>query len=96
MYSDYSCGKFELSSPHERLTELRLMVKTLTVTSRLCFDHFGNSWRGSSGLPLFRMDYEGYKFPDEKDLVLELIEEGLATDEAHHLHARDIVGMPRL
>ena len=96
MYADYAAGKFQLSSPHERLKELQLLVQNLTLNSRLCFDHFGNSWRGKSGLPLFKRDYEGYKFPDEKQHVLELIEEGLALDESHHLHAGDIVGIAHL
>ncbi len=96
MYDDYTAGKLQISSPHERLRELRLLVENLTLTSRLCFDHFGNSWRGRSGSPLFKRDYEGYKFPEEKQQVLELIEEGLALDESHHVHARDIVGITHL
>ena len=96
MYDDYTAGKLQISSPHERLRELRLLVENLTLNSRLCFDHFGNSWRGRSGSPLFKRDYEGYKFPEEKQQVLELIEEGLALDESHHVHARDIVGITHL
>ena len=52
-------------------------MQNLEVTSRVCFDHMANYWRGSSGGLLFSHDYEGYKFPDEKQRVLELIEDGL-------------------
>ena len=96
MYEEYVAGRFMLSSPHERLRELRTMVESLTVTSRLCFDHFGNSWQGESGQPLFRRDYDGYEFPDEKETVLELIERGLGMDESHHVHAREMVQLPIL
>jgi radical SAM superfamily enzyme YgiQ (UPF0313 family) len=96
MYDDYVAGKFELSSPHERLREIRTMVENLTVTSRLCFDHFGNSWYTESGLPLFSPDYEGYPFPSQKSLVLGLIDEGIATIESRHIPAKDIVSLERL
>jgi hypothetical protein len=96
MYDDYIAGRFELSSPHERLREIQALVENLTVTSRLCFDHFGNSWYAESGLPLFSRDYEGYRFPSEKPLVLELITRGLAIAESGHVAARDMVGMSRL
>jgi len=96
LYDDYLTGNFVLSSPHERLAEIELLVQELDLSSRLCFDHFGNSWRGKSGRPLFKLDYEGYELPAEKQLVLQLIKEGLTVDESHHIHTRDIVGMPRL
>jgi hypothetical protein len=31
------------------------------------------------------MDYSGYKFPEEKDEVLDLIEEGLKIEESRHV-----------
>ncbi len=96
MYEDYVAGRFQLSCPHERLREIETLVTNLDVASRLCFDHFGNSWRGESGQPLFKLDYEGYAFPEEKEKVLELIKQGLALDESHHIYARDMVSMPRL
>jgi hypothetical protein len=34
-----------------------------------------NFWRGRDGRPLFRMDYEGYRFSKEKDEVLCLMGE---------------------
>ena len=95
LYEDYSKGVFELSSPHERLQEIKILVENLNVTGRLCFDHFLNSWYRdrSKRYTLFKQDYEGYKFPEEKKRVLELIEEGLKTDESVHIHVRDIIGM---
>ncbi|MCH7909338.1 MAG: radical SAM protein [Candidatus Hydrogenedentes bacterium] len=77
-------GDFELTSFHERLVELQTMVEALDFTGRLVFDHMGNAWRNASGLPLFTLDHEGYKFPDEKTTVLELIDEGLSLDESFH------------
>ena len=95
LYEDCSKGVLQLSSPHERLQELRILVKNLNVTSRLCFDHFLNSWYRdrSRRYTLFKQDYEGYKFPEEKNKVLELIEEGLKIDESVHIHVKDIIGM---
>lgn len=95
LYEDYSNGIFKLSSPHERLKEVKTLVENLNVTSRLCFDHFLNSWYRdkSHRFTLFKQDYEGYKFPEEKKLVLELIEEGLKIDESVHIHVNDIIGM---
>lgn len=95
LYDEYARGDFQLSSPHERLREIKLLVERLNVNSRLCFDHFLNSWYRDHGrrYTLFKQDYEGYKLPEEKVKVLELIEEGLKIDESIHLHAKDIVGM---
>lgn len=89
LYEKMEEGDFELSSPYERLKEIKIMVENLDVSSKLCFDHRMNGWRNKSGGLLFDMDYEGYKLPKEKDLVLELIEEGLEVDESRHLDARD-------
>ena len=72
------------------------MIEALTVTSRVCFDHMMNGWRKESGELLFTQDYEGYKFPEEKGRVLELIEEGLRVSESMHIDARDMVAMPYL
>jgi radical SAM superfamily enzyme YgiQ (UPF0313 family) len=96
MFDDYEAGIFQVSSPHERLRELKTLVEGLEITSHLCFDHLGNSWNGENGRPLFRRDYEGYKFPEEKQLVLDLIEEGLQLDESRHTHVRVLMGLSRL
>ncbi|MBW2104410.1 MAG: radical SAM protein, partial [Deltaproteobacteria bacterium] len=57
--------------------ELRAMISELDVSSRVCFDHAGNHWRNAKGGLLFTLDYEGYSFPEQKRLVLDLIEEGI-------------------
>jgi radical SAM superfamily enzyme YgiQ (UPF0313 family) len=89
-------GRLHLSSPHERLEELALMIGGLDVTSRVCFDHAMNSWTDHRGGLLFRQDYEGYRFPEEKPLVLERIREGLAVDESRHVHVRDLMAVQSL
>jgi len=96
LFDEYQRGELLISSPHERLRELKTMIEALTVTSRLCFDHMMNAWRKESGELLFTQDYEGYKFPEEKGEVLELIEEGLRVSESLHIDAKDMVAMPHL
>ena len=73
----YDRGEFHMVTPGEQLKELKLMVEELDFTSKVCFDHAGNYWRGRQGGLLFSQSYEGYQFPDEKPRVLELIEEGI-------------------
>jgi radical SAM superfamily enzyme YgiQ (UPF0313 family) len=72
-----SQGQFHLLSADEQLTELKLMMENLDVNSKVCFDHAGNYWFNRHGGLLFSQSYEGYKFPEEKSRVLELIDEGL-------------------
>jgi len=90
-------GELELTSPHERLEEIKLMVENLEVTSRLCFDHNWNPsyWTGNKLVPLLKQDYEGYKLPEEKGTVIELINEGLKMDEAAFNDARDTIGISK-
>jgi len=96
LFDEYDRGVSPLSSPHERLRELKTIMEALTVTSRVCFDHMLNAWRKQSGELLFTQDYEGYRFPEEKERVLELIEEGLLVSESTHVNANDMVRMPHL
>ncbi len=77
LYEKYQSGQFTMLSPQEQLLELKLMMEELNVTSKVCFDHAGNYWRNRNGGLLFSQSYEGYKFPEEKSRVLQLIEEGL-------------------
>jgi len=81
IYAELEQGRLKVSSRHERLEELRVTIEGLEVTSRVCFDHMMNSWKNRHGGLLFHQDYEGYKFPEEKKRVLELIQEGLAVGE---------------
>ena len=77
MHSHVRSGKMTLLSPREQLLELRLMISALDVTSKVCFDHAGNYWKNRHGAPLLTLSYEGYNFPEEKQKVLDLIDEGL-------------------
>ena len=77
IHDECSKGRLTLLSPREVLMELKLMIETLDVTSKVCFDHAGNAWVNGKGHLLFTQSYEGYKFPEEKPRVLNLIEEGL-------------------
>jgi len=96
IFEDYEQGRLHISSPHERLEELRVMIEKLKVTSRVCFDHNMNSWTNRQGGLLFHMDYEGYKFPEEKPHVLELIREGLTVDESRHINIKELIAMGSL
>lgn len=96
LYDEVAQQRLHLSSPHERLEELALMIGGLEVSSKVCFDHAMNSWADRRGGLLFRQDYEGYQFPQEKPLLLERIREGLAVEEARHVHARQLMAVPSL
>ena len=96
LFEEVAQGRLPLSSPHERLEELAWMIGGLEVTSRVCFDHSMNAWADLQGGLLFRRDYEGYRFPDEKPLVLERIREGLAVEESMHVHVRDLMAAQSL
>ncbi len=76
LYDALQAKELELLTPYEQLEELRVMVEALEINSRVCFDHAGNYWRNSQGRQLFTHSYEGYQFPEEKEAVLDLIEEG--------------------
>ena len=96
LFEDYESGKFELTSPHERLRENKLMVENLEITGRLCFDHFLNAQYEEAGYfrSLFSQDYNGYKFPEQKSEVLELIDTGLTIDESRYMWAKDLISLP--
>jgi len=83
LYEAYKKGEFELTSAYDRLLEIGLLIKNLDVTSRVCFDHNYNTLyrAGNTLVPLMSHDYSGYKFPEEKETVLELIDKGLQMDE---------------
>jgi radical SAM superfamily enzyme YgiQ (UPF0313 family) len=79
IHAQIQAGDLQLLSPREQLMELKQMILSLEVTSKVCFDHAGNNWRNAQGRILFTHDYEGYQFPDQKPKVIDLIEEGLAS-----------------
>ncbi|RJQ75579.1 MAG: radical SAM protein [Desulfobacteraceae bacterium] len=80
MWAASQKGEFQMLTPEEQLLELRHLVEALEVTSRVCFDHAGNYWTDRRGHLLFTHSYEGYKFPQEKQKVLDRIAEGLLAD----------------
>ena len=96
LFEEVEQARLHLSSPHERLQELAAMIGALEVTSRICFDHAMNAWVDRNGQLLFRQDYEGYRFPQEKALVLERIREGLAVAESRHVHVRRLMAAEAL
>ena len=96
LFEEVAQGRLSLSSPHERLEELAWMIGGLDVTSRVCFDHAMNAWADRRGGLLFRQDYEGYRFPEEKPLVLERIREGLVVEESMHVHVRELMAAQSL
>lgn len=96
LFEEVAQGRLQLSSPHERLEELAWMIGGLDVNSKVCFDHAMNAWADRRGGLLFRRDYEGYQFPQEKPLLLERIREGLAVDESRHVHARQLMAAQSL
>ncbi len=91
IYDEYISGALTLSSPHERLEELKLMVENLDFNGRLVFDHSMNSWCNQNRRPLFSLDHEGYQFPQQKPTVLELINQGLRLNESCHIHVEDLI-----
>lgn len=80
LYDECVGNEFEMQSAAEHLAELRLTMAELNVTSRVCFDHSGNYWKNRRGGQLLSLSYEGYKFPEEKQTVLDLIDEGLTVN----------------
>lgn len=87
IFEEFSGGGNRILTGEEQLQELKLMIETLEVTSKVCFDHAGNYWQNRKGHLLFTQDYEGYRFPDEKPRVLALIDEGI---KAQRINPRKI------
>lgn len=98
MFEAYRNGEYRLTSPHERLREFQLLIENLQVTSRVCFDHNLNpSYRSENRLvPLLTQDHSGYQFPEQKDTVLELINQGFAINEESFIGAHDMAGINHL
>jgi radical SAM superfamily enzyme YgiQ (UPF0313 family) len=75
LFEEYEVGEFQALSRLEVVREIRALVERLEITGRLCFDHFSNP-------PFLRQDWEGYKFPEEKEAVLAAIDSVLERWEA--------------
>ena len=95
LFEEWKKGKFQLLSPHEELREIGMMIQNLDITGKVCFDHYINpAYRVGSGYVwLFKQDYDGYKFPEEKPKFLELVKQGLEIDESLYMRAEDLVEM---
>jgi len=70
LHQEYEAGRFQAMSVLDLTHEIRALVEHLEITGRLCFDHFSNP-------PFLRQDWEGYKFPEEKEEVLSTIDSAL-------------------
>ncbi len=92
MYEEYKEGKIKLSSPRKRLMEIKRLAQALDVSSRICFDHMANPYL-KGGIPLLRPDYEGYKLPEEKEILLQDIDRALNIPEDKFVKPEDLVGM---
>jgi len=75
LYQEYEAGRFQAMSVLDLTHEIRALVQHLEITGRLCFDHFSNP-------PFLRQDWEGYKFPEEKEEVLSTIDSALERRQA--------------
>jgi len=78
---EFEQGEVNLLTPYEHLREVQTLVENLDYNGRVCFDHAGNYWRSPAGGNLLSLDYEGYKLPEDKEHLLELIEAGLGVLE---------------
>jgi radical SAM superfamily enzyme YgiQ (UPF0313 family) len=70
LHDEYEAGRFQAMSMLDLTHEIRALVERLEITGRLCFDHISNP-------PFLRQDWEGYKFPEEKEEVLATIDSAL-------------------
>ena len=77
LYEKASKNELERMSPKEQLLEIKLTLEALDITSKVCFDHAGNSWASPNGRLLLSQSYEGYQFPEEKQNLLGLLEKGI-------------------
>jgi hypothetical protein len=93
LFEEWKEGEFHLLSPHEELREIGMMIENLDITGRVCFDHFMNpAYKVESGYVwLFKQDYDGYKFQEEKPTVARLVEQGLDIDESLFIRAEALV-----
>jgi radical SAM superfamily enzyme YgiQ (UPF0313 family) len=81
IYDECERGELTLLTPEGQLEELKLMVRELDVTSKLCFDHANNYWTDKDGRLLFTHSYEGYQMPEKKQKIVEIIEKGIIANK---------------
>jgi len=78
---------------------MKILIAGLDVTSRICFDHFRNpAYLTATGelTHLLKQDYDGYKLPEEKSTILELIEKGLRISEDRFLQTENYIHLGSL
>jgi radical SAM superfamily enzyme YgiQ (UPF0313 family) len=75
LHQEYEAGTFQAMSMLDIAHEIRALVERLEITGRLCFDHISNP-------PFLRTDWEGYKFPEEKEELLSTIDGALEHRQA--------------
>ena len=87
LFDEWKKGAFQLLTPHEVLKEIKMMIINLDFTGKICFDHANNPvFKLNSGYTwLFKQDYNGYQFPEEKVKVLNILEKGLEIDESLYI-----------
>jgi len=95
LFEEVEQERMHLSSPHERLQELALMIEGLDVTSRVCFDHAMNAWVDRDGGLLFRQDYEA-TVSRGKAAAYRADPRGLGVEESEHLHVRKLMAVRAL
>jgi len=95
IFDEYKKGDFRLLPPHSIIREIGMLAGSLTVASKLCFDHAMNpSYRSGFGIiPLFDQDYEGYRLPDRKEEVLGIVDQGLNIPESRYIKAQDLISV---
>jgi radical SAM superfamily enzyme YgiQ (UPF0313 family) len=81
LHHEYEAGSFRAMSVLDLTYEIRALVERLEMTGRLCFDHMSNP-------PFLRQDWEGYKFPEEKEEVLSTIDSVLERRQTRHADER--------
>lgn len=96
MFEEWRKGEFKVLTPHEELHEIQKVIAHLNIQGAVCFDHFVNPLYklGTRYVHLFKVDFEGYKFPEEKPKVLELVKDGLEIDEKSYVHIKDLIDRP--
>jgi radical SAM superfamily enzyme YgiQ (UPF0313 family) len=71
LYDDYKKGLFQLLSPHQALREIGMLIENLECSkSMVLSDHISNYWN-INGI-----------IPDDKEIMLQAVEEALKVDES--------------
>ena len=93
IFDEYKNGTLRLLSPHSVIMEIGMLVNDLTAHSSICFDHAMNpTYRSENGVvALLDQSYEGYRLPDRKEEILEILNRGLSIEESRYVCAEDLI-----